>query len=144
MERRILILSLIFVGWLNSSNCYGQEQQKSIKVYSDFYINQGVIYTSGILGTDQNGNISSTFKEEVAQVFTNIDRILDKAKATKNDVYSVTVYLSDIEMINEFNEVYKEYFKSPFPVRTCVGVQGLALNAKVEVSVIASSTSESE
>lgn len=143
MEKRILILSLI-VGLFACSDSYGQEQQEAIKVYSDFYINQGIIYTSGILGTDQNGNISSTFKEEVAQVFSNIDHILHKAKATKDDVYSVTVYLSDIEMINEFNKVYKEYFKAPFPVRTCVGVQGLALNAKVEVSVIASSASELE
>lgn len=139
MKKRIVLLSLIFLGWLANSNSYGQEQHPNIKVFSDFYSNQGVIYTSGILGTDQNGTISDTFKEEVAQVFSNLDLLLEKAKSTKDDVFSVTVYLSDIEMINEFNEVYKQYFKAPFPVRTCVGVQGLALNARVEVSVIASS-----
>lgn len=77
-------------------------------------------------------------KRKRDKFFSNLDLILEKAKSTKDDVFSVTVYLSDIEMINEFNEVYKQYFKAPFPVRTCVGVQGLALNAKVEVSVIAS------
>src|SRR5690606_18626724 len=138
MKKRILLLSLIFLGWLANNNSYGQEQQPNIKVFSDFYSNQGVIYTSGILGTDKNGNISDTFKEETRQVFSNLDLILEKAKSTREDVFRVTVYLSDIEMINELNEVYKQYFKAPFPVRTCVGVQGLALNAKVEVSVIAS------
>ena len=46
-----------------------------------------------------------------------------------------TVHLADLKYFDAFNEVYKEFFREPFPVRTTVGSQ---LNGiLVEIDVIA-------
>lgn len=40
-----------------------------------------------------------------------------------DDVVKVTVHLSDIELFDEFNEVYASFFSDPKPTRTTVGSQ---------------------
>jgi 2-iminobutanoate/2-iminopropanoate deaminase len=49
------------------------------------------------------------------------------------------VYLTHFERdYNLMNEVYRSYFpENRLPARTCVGVNGLARNALVEIDVIA-------
>lgn len=136
MKNNVLLIYLAITGFCTiGTSSYGQEKGSDDKLYSDFYYHQGVIYTSGILGTDVEGDISNIFEDEVRQLFENLDQILHKAKITKDKVYSVTVYLKDIKRINEFNALYKNYFQAPFPVRTCVGVEGLAKSANVEISI---------
>ena len=48
----------------------------------------------------------------------------------------MTVYLADGNDWAAFNEVYKEFFKEPYPTRTAVGCQLRGI--LVEVSAIAS------
>ena len=36
-----------------------------------------------------------------------------------------------------FNEIYKSYFTPPYPARSALGANGLALGARVEVECIA-------
>jgi 2-iminobutanoate/2-iminopropanoate deaminase len=52
-----------------------------------------------------------------------------------DDVVSVTAYLEDIGDWGEFNTVYREAFRPPYPSRTTLGA---ALHGvKVEISVVA-------
>jgi 2-iminobutanoate/2-iminopropanoate deaminase len=37
-----------------------------------------------------------------------------------------------------FNEVYRAFLKKPFPARSALGANGLALGARVEVECLAS------
>ena len=50
------------------------------------------------------------------------------------DVFKVNVYLKDLEDWPRFNEVYKQYFPQPLPVRTAVG-SGLLLTLLVEIEM---------
>jgi enamine deaminase RidA (YjgF/YER057c/UK114 family) len=45
--------------------------------------------------------------------------------------------LADIAEWAAFNEVYKDFFAPPFPARSALGANGLALGARVEVECIA-------
>ena len=137
MKNNILMFLIVVSSGTMGSYCYGQTTDTETKVYSDFHIHQGVLYTSGILGTDHKENIPAKFEEEVRQLFANLDKILHRANIRKEKIYSVTVFLSDIAKIDSFNELYRNYFHAPFPVRTCVGVEGLAKKARVEMSVLA-------
>ncbi|MBI3792134.1 MAG: RidA family protein [Gemmatimonadetes bacterium] len=65
----------------------------------------------------------------------NLKSVLAAAGATLDDVVSVTVYLSDEDNWAAFNEIYKEFFKEPYPTRTAVGCQLRGI--LVEVSAIA-------
>jgi 2-iminobutanoate/2-iminopropanoate deaminase len=47
------------------------------------------------------------------------------------------VMLADIAEWATFNEVYKTYFTPPYPARSALGANGLAIGARVEVECIA-------
>ncbi|MGK9127120.1 RidA family protein [Olivibacter sp. SA151] len=110
---------------------------KVLKPYSDYVVQQGVVYTSGLLGLDAAGRIPSTFEQEVLQLFGNLDQVLSTANSSKEKIFSVTVYLSSMTHFNTFNRLYTAHFKTPYPVRTCVAVQELARNAHIEISAMA-------
>ena len=72
---------------------------------------------------------------QTRQVLTNIKNILGAAGVSMDNVVKVSAYLADMKYFSEFNEVYKQFFNEPYPVRTTVGAQ---LNAiLVEIDVIA-------
>jgi 2-iminobutanoate/2-iminopropanoate deaminase len=57
---------------------------------------------------------------------------------TYDDVVSVQVYLTDMELFARMNAVYASVFKPPRPSRTTVGVTKLAnAKARIEITVTA-------
>jgi 2-iminobutanoate/2-iminopropanoate deaminase len=52
-------------------------------------------------------------------------------------VLKVTAYLSDMNNFGEFNDVYREFFPSSPPARTCIQAGRLPFDIKVEIDVIA-------
>jgi 2-iminobutanoate/2-iminopropanoate deaminase len=80
--------------------------------------------------------IEGDIATQTRQVLDNIRMILGECKSSLADVVKVTVYLTDLNDFAAFNEVYKEYFKEPYPVRTLVGAK-LLFTFNVEIDVIA-------
>ena len=60
--------------------------------------------------------------EQTRQVLENAERALTAAGATLGDVVSVTAYLSNMEHWGDFDAVYREILRPPYPTRTTVGV----------------------
>ena len=62
------------------------------------------------------------------------------SKAAKNldfkDVAKTTVFIAHIEDFPRVNKIYSEFFKEPFPARSCVEVGALPLGALVEIEAI--------
>jgi 2-iminobutanoate/2-iminopropanoate deaminase len=52
-------------------------------------------------------------------------------------VIKTTIFLKDMNLFVEVNEVYGKYFKSAFPARETIAVKGLPKDANVEISMIA-------
>ena len=52
----------------------------------------------------------------------NIKHVLAAAGAKLEDVVKINTYLTDLNDFDKYNEVYKEFFKDPLPVRTTCGV----------------------
>jgi hypothetical protein len=63
----------------------------------------------------------------------NLRAALQASGATLDDVLSVDAYLTDSEHFAEFNAVYAEFFRAPYPARTTV-YAGLRPGVLVEVS----------
>lgn len=74
---------------------------------------------------------------EARQAMGNIRAILERHRASLKDVVKCTVFLADMQEWAAFNEVYKEFFSAPYPARSALGVNGLALGARVEVECVA-------
>ncbi|NEU32416.1 hypothetical protein GN156_16830 [bacterium LRH843] len=83
----------------------------------------------------ETGEIPQTIEEQTRQVMTNIKHVLEAANASLSDVVKVTTYLTDVNDFNRYNEVYKEFFNEPFPVRTTVAVE--LKDIPIEIDVIA-------
>lgn len=76
--------------------------------------------------------------EEAHQVMQNLKAILAQASMDFSNVVKTTIFLSDMELFGQVNEIYGKYFESDdFPARETVAVKGLPKNANVEISMIA-------
>ncbi|RMP21713.1 Endoribonuclease L-PSP protein [Pseudomonas syringae pv. delphinii] len=63
---------------------------------------------------------------------------LERAGSSMDRVLHLTIYLTDMADRAAFNEVYKRFFKKPWPVRAAVGVASLAVEGmRVEVTAMA-------
>jgi len=76
-------------------------------------------------------------KEEARQTMENIKTSLEANGYALSSVVKCTVMLADISEWGMFNEVYRSFFSPPFPARSALGANGLALGARVEVECIA-------
>lgn len=79
------------------------------------------IYVSGQASVDDSGNIvSDTFAGEFRRSIENMRRILEAAESDLEHVVQTRNYVRDPADLKEFNELYREFFKAPFPVRTTI------------------------
>ncbi len=75
--------------------------------------------------------------EETHQVLQNIKAILQEAKMDFSNIVKTSIFLSDMALFGQVNEIYAKYFEGNFPARETVAVKTLPKNANVEISVIA-------
>lgn len=84
------------------------------------------------------GNVeASDIPAETHLVMKNLQAILQEAGAGFDSVVKTTIFLSDMSLFAQVNEVYGKYFSSSFPARETVAVKGLPKNVNVEISMIA-------
>ncbi len=96
------------------------------------------IYLSGKLGTAPGrGLVEGGIEPETRQTMENIKSALEGLGATMDDVVKCTVFLADMAEWGAMNGVYTTYFTKHKPARSAVGVNGLAINARVEIECIA-------
>jgi 2-iminobutanoate/2-iminopropanoate deaminase len=81
---------------------------------------------------------NSDIIEETHQVLQNLKSILAEAKMNFSNIVKTTIFLSDMNLFSQVNEIYAKYFEGDFPARETVAVKGLPKNVNVEISVIAS------
>lgn len=95
------------------------------------------VFVSGQASVDKEGKIvEGTFEEECRRSFENLGLILEAAGLGFDHVVQVRNYVGKQEYLQEFNKIYKEYFKEPYPARTTlIGCLGTLL--KFEVDVVA-------
>jgi 2-iminobutanoate/2-iminopropanoate deaminase len=106
--------------------------------FSPGILADGTLYVAGQVGSNLKTNQNpSEFEAEVRQCLDNIGIILKEAGMGFQDVVTVNVYLTDIELFQRMNAVYTTYFKEPRPARTTVGVARLVGTARIEITVTA-------
>lgn len=75
--------------------------------------------------------------EETHQVMKNLRAVLSAASMDFSHVVKTTIFLSDMDLFSQVNEIYGKYFEGAFPARETVAVKGLPRNVNVEISMIA-------
>ena len=97
-----------------------------------------ILFISGQVGVDENNElVEGGIVGETRQIMTNIGGALERRGLGFSDVVKCTVFLTDVAEWGEFNAIYTSYFEPPYPARSALGANGLALGARLEVECIA-------
>lgn len=74
---------------------------------------------------------------ETHQVMKNIQGVLASQGLSFDHVVKTVIYAASMKDFPEINKIYASYFSGSFPARCFVEVSGMALNAKVEIDIVA-------
>ena len=100
--------------------------------------NGGLIFISGLVGTDESGElVTGGLEAETHAIFRQMKTYLAHLKLDLTDVVKCLVMIDDIAQWGDFNGVYTQYFKTPYPARSAMGADGLALGASLALECIA-------
>ena len=95
----------------------------------------GVLYCSGQVPLDPATGelVDGGIAEQARRCLENLDAVCRAAGARLEDAARIGIYVTDMAVFAELNEVYASFFSEPFPVRTTVGVASLPKGALVEM-----------
>jgi reactive intermediate/imine deaminase len=97
------------------------------------------VYLSGQIGVKPGTLtlVEGGMAAQARQTLENIRTTLEANGLGMNDIVKCTVMLADMDEWGAFNEVYQTFFEPPYPARSALGANGLALGGKVEVECLA-------
>lgn len=115
------------------------EAPEAVGKYSQAVTNGDILITSGQVPLTSEGELldDEPIDVQTKQCLQNIEAILSEEGLGMEDVLKVTIYLSDIDLFEEVDEVYGGFFESDPPARTTVEASNLPLRAAIEIEVFA-------
>ena len=119
---------------------FTEKATKPTAPYSQAVKVGNIVYLAGACGddpkTDQimgNGDI----KIEAKYALENIKAAVEAAGGTMENIVKMNIFVKDIKMMKDFNEVYKIYFPVDPPARIAMQITDLAGGANLEIDGVA-------
>ena len=110
----------------------------AIGPYSHAVVAGNLMFLSGQIAINpETGEMPAGVQAQTAQAIANIKAILAEKGATLDNVVKTTVYLAEMSLFGEMNEIYAQHFSEPFPARSAIAVKELPKSALAEIEVIA-------
>ena len=98
----------------------------------------GLLFVSGQLPVNAEGQFPLGIKAQAAQCIENLKAVLENGGSDLQHVVKTTVFLRSINDFGAVNEVYATYFDGAvLPARSCVQVAALPKDAPLEIEAIA-------
>jgi 2-iminobutanoate/2-iminopropanoate deaminase len=103
--------------------------------YSQAIAADGVLYCSGQVPLDPATGelVDGGVAEQARRCLESLDAVCRAAGTQLSEAARIGIYLTDMALFAELNDVYASFFSEPFPVRTTVGVAALPKGALVEM-----------
>ena len=119
---------------------FTEKATKPTAPYSQAVKVGNTVYLAGVCGDDPktdkivgNGDI----KIETKYALENLKNTVEAAGGTLKDIVKVNVFVKDIKMMADFNEVYSSYFPENPPARIAMQITDLAGGANLEIDAVA-------
>ena len=117
--------------------------------YSEAIVAGDLIFAAGQLASDFKIGVppnamkrpgfpfyGSNIKKQTYYILENLKKTFESAGGSLDTVFKAQVFLQDLADFNDFDEVWKQYFKVP-PARTTIGTTGLLVEGTlVEIDLI--------
>ena len=101
---------------------------------------RSLIFVSGQASISKEGAVlhEQDFISQVRQAFSNLEEVLIKAGATRDDIVKMGIFLTDRDNFSIYKEIHGEFFSGKKPADTVLIVNSLALpELLVEIEAIA-------
>ena len=96
------------------------------------------LYVAGHIGLDPKTQMApDNVDVEAHAVLDSVERTLDRAGLHMDDLVSVTIYCTDLDLYDGFNAVYRSYFHGHYPARAFIGASRLVRGAHFEIEAVA-------
>ena len=109
----------------------------AIGPYSQAIVLGEMILTSGQIPVAPDGSVSSDISEQTRQALLNLKAVVEAGGSNFDKVIKTTVFITDMAQFGDINAVYSEFFKEPYPARSCVQVAALPKGVSIEIEAIA-------
>jgi 2-iminobutanoate/2-iminopropanoate deaminase len=106
--------------------------------YTQAVISGSTVYVSGQLPINpETGQMPTRTADQAQQSLNNIKELLEVAGSSIEQVLRLGFFMTNLEEIEEVNEVYELFFCERYPARTTIQVAALPKGAKIEIEAIA-------
>ncbi len=106
--------------------------------FSDGVLAGNTLYIAGHIGLDpKTEQPPADAAEEARLAMESTKATVEAAGMTMEDVVSLQVFCSDVNLYDTFNQVYRTYFHGDFPARAFIGSGKLLRGGRFEVLGVA-------
>jgi 2-iminobutanoate/2-iminopropanoate deaminase len=106
--------------------------------YSNVVVSGNLVVIASQVPFDEHDHlVSSAFDEQAHQVFGNLRRCLESAGCGFDDVLKITGYLANPDLVLAYNDVYRQYFRAPYPARSTVACSLVVPGMLLQVDALA-------
>ncbi len=111
----------------------------AIGPYSQAVLVNGMLFTSGVIPIDPETNtlVEGDVTVQARQAIGNIKNLIEASGSSMDKVVKTTVFIKDMNDFGKINDIYKDFFTSDFPARSCVEVARLPKDVLIEIEAIA-------
>ena len=111
----------------------------AIGPYSQAVLVNGMLFTSGVIPIDPETNTldQGDVEAQARQAIGNLKNLIEASGSSMEKVVKTTVFIKDMNDFGKINDIYKEFFTSDFPARSCVEVARLPKDVLIEIEAIA-------
>jgi 2-iminobutanoate/2-iminopropanoate deaminase len=111
----------------------------AIGPYSQAVRAGGLLFLSGQIAMDPASGdlVVGDVAAQTEQAMCNIGAVLAAAGVGFEEVVRTTIYVVDLAHYPSVNDVYRRFFRAPYPARSTVQVVALPRGAQVEIEVVA-------
>ena len=108
--------------------------------YNQAILKDNMLFISGQIALDPISMKlnNDSIENETNQVMMNLKNILREANMDFGNVVKTTIFLSDMNLFKEVNDIYGKYIiEGEEPARETIAVKTLPMSVNVEISMIA-------
>lgn len=111
----------------------------AIGPYSQAVLVKGMLFTSGVIPIDPETNtlVEGDVTVQARQAIGNLKNLIEASGSSMDKVVKTTVFIKDMNDFGKINDIYKDFFTSDFPARSCVEVARLPKDVLIEIEAIA-------
>ncbi len=112
---------------------------KAVGPYSQGILVKDTLYVSGQIPyvPETMKPAGEDIKSQTLQSLKNVLGVVEESGLTKENIVKCGVFLKDLSMFSEMNEVYAAFFGEHKPARFAVEVRRLPLDVLIEIDAIA-------